>query len=361
MTSIAYGVALTATSGLCNTILLALTKVLQKQELPYYRLSCVGCTVVVIALFFWLVRIKKIPFPWPQLKWVILRGLFGVGQTPAFLAVRAGAPVGDVTALTSTNIAVASLLGRLLLGERFTFVQGLALVCSLGGAVLVCKPTFIFPAEGEEVPMYAYLLALAAGFSRACIYLTVRKAPEVHSLWFTVMTVFVTIIAWWALAQTGIMTDYTLDVFAESPHITAGWSFVLGGLVYTAAAALSKGSQYCPAGVTATVSTGTGMVSGYIMQAVLFGSTPSAITAVGAGLMTVGMATSAFAARGPKTPSQLGSEVTGEADLASWAAEEFNSGLGSSAMSTAPLRRRPSAGGSTAAPVVVGAVNIAVA
>jgi len=363
MSNIAYGITLTATSGLCTTALLALTKVLQQQELPYYRLSGVGLFVMMFTILYWLVWIEKIPFPRPPLlKWVLLRGLFGVGQTPAFLAVRAGAPVGDVTTLTSTNIAVAALLGRLLLGERFTVVQGLALICSLLGAVLVCRPSFIFPSDAEEVPMHAYLMALGAGFSRACVYLTVRKAPEVHSLWFTVITMCTTATTWWVLAQAEIMADYTLDVFVDSPHITAAWCAVLGGLVYIATAAISKGSQYCPAGVTATVSTGTSMVSGYIMQAALFGTTPSPITAAGAGLMTVGMAASAFAARTPRAPVEgpAAGEEPGVSELASWAADEFTSGLG-----TEPLRRRPAAQGAaaagSAAPVAVGAVTVALA
>jgi len=362
MSRVGYGIALTATSGLCNSTLLALARVLQQQELPYYRLSCVGSAGVLLGMLWWL-QAKGIAFPKGQLKWVILRGLFGVGQTPSFLAVRVGAPVGDVAALTSTNIAVAALLGRLLLGERFTAVQGLALVCSLGGAVLVCRPTFVFgSSDGEQVPVVGYLLALCSGFSRACVYLVVRKAPEVHSTWFTLVTILFTIICWVALAQAEIMFDYTLDMITATPAQAIGWVSILGVLFYGNAAALSEGSQYCPAGVTATVSTGSAMVTGYVMQAALFGTTPSPTTAAGAVLMCVGMGASAFAARSAPAPAPAASAAGADGDasseggvseLVSWAVGEFSSGL-----STEPLRRRSTA---TPAPVVVGSVNVSVA
>merc|ERR1711920_1091180 len=54
-----------------------------------------------------------------QRKWVFLRGLIGTTcMCLTLTSIAAGAPVGDVAALGSTNVVVAAVFAHVFLGEK---------------------------------------------------------------------------------------------------------------------------------------------------------------------------------------------------------------------------------------------------
>lgn len=81
---------------------------------------------------------KLLGFTPCQVKWVILRGLFGCANNVLSVsAILAGAHIGSVGALLSVNTVVAALLGRLVLGEALGKLHILAVFFSLAGAILI--------------------------------------------------------------------------------------------------------------------------------------------------------------------------------------------------------------------------------
>ena len=109
-------------------------------------------------------------------KWMLFgRAFLGFGGIAfSFLAVEL-IPIGDATVLTMLSPLGASILGYLILGEPWRLPEFFATVVSLGGAVMVAKPPFIFGGETEGSSFYlGVTYALSASVFASCAYIFVR-------------------------------------------------------------------------------------------------------------------------------------------------------------------------------------------
>ncbi|CAK0846622.1 unnamed protein product [Prorocentrum cordatum] len=91
---------------------------------------------------------------------------------------------------------------------------------------------------------------------------------------------------------TGLVQDASLTQASERPGEAALWLALLGAVILINTASNSTGGQLCPAAVSATLIMGAGMVSGYAVQAVVFGaegSPPRSPPILGAALMMASM------------------------------------------------------------------------
>lgn len=210
------------------------------------------------------------------------------------MAVQVGAPLGDVASLTSVNIVVAAFLGRAFLGEMLHWFHVVALFCSVVGALLISQPDIIFGsssggASGGPVVL-GYALATFSGFCAACIWVALRKATDSSTAVFTCVVSGQSAIIIPILLCTGVLQDYPFQIVSTLPLRAALWLAAMVIVTVCCMACGGTGARLCPAAVSATVSTGTRMIFGYVAQALFFDVLPQTLTLVGAALMLAGVA-----------------------------------------------------------------------
>lgn len=133
-----------------------------------------AATIMLVVVF---IRGERLPRG-PSLYRLVGMGAVGyVAQTTAYLTALEYASAGLVAFLLYLYPVFVALLAVLVLGERFTFVKGLALALALGGATLTAGPM-----EGQVLGI---LLAIAAA-TLYSIYIVVgsqvmKDVPPVQS------------------------------------------------------------------------------------------------------------------------------------------------------------------------------------
>eukprot|EP00929_Paragymnodinium_shiwhaense_P066218 TRINITY_DN33191_c0_g1_i10.p1 TRINITY_DN33191_c0_g1~~TRINITY_DN33191_c0_g1_i10.p1 ORF type:complete len:310 (+),score=28.58 TRINITY_DN33191_c0_g1_i10:241-1170(+) len=201
------------------------------------------------------------------------------------VAVRLGAPTGDVAALSSVNTVFAALLGRVFLGEPLQLSHCVSVLCCMTGGVLISKPVFIFGNPSSVVPIAAYLSAVAAGFFSACIAISARKAGG-SSPWFLNMCASTTgSVVFALLPMTPLLDD---PEFSISQHnVGEGALFIAANFVLfvVGIGVTTGGAMLCPAAVTATVNVSARITLGYMADVLIFGGSIDPLSLCGAALM----------------------------------------------------------------------------
>jgi len=253
-------------------------------EWPYFRLLSAGAVLIFFSLSS-LALLCGCPLPdTRQLKWLVLRGMFGSLAFVFMIAsVRLGASLGDAAAMASINTVIAALLGRLLLGEKLQVVHAVALLCTIAGSLLICRPGFLF---GTPNPAFAgYLMAGASGFSMACVFISARKSHGAPLLMLNMSAAGFCILTFGSLPYTPLLEDYSLQPVWESLGLALGLMAAYAALMAAGMCAGSAAAMWCPAAVSATMNTGAKMLSGYLAQTLLFEQAPEVVTLIGAALM----------------------------------------------------------------------------
>jgi len=228
-------------------------------------------------------------------KWVILRGLFGaLVLLLNVLAVASGAPMGDASALTSINVVVSALLGRAFLGESLRALHCVALFLSVVGALLISKPESLF-GGGGDVPMLGYAIALASGVSSGANFIACRKSQGISPVLLTGSATLQGGIMLVLVSASGLAPQAPLHAMAVAPEVSVLAALALLLLLAGNSWCLSVGGQLCPAAVSSTMFTSTGMMLSYALQTVLHGEPPKPMTLAGAGLMLCAVGLLAFA------------------------------------------------------------------
>lgn len=387
MTKMPCGVLAMVGAALVSTMELVLCMVIGKLGFPFFRIMA-GAALLTSLVFAAIGTAQRLPFPsMAQAKWILLRAAIGtLCFVSNVLSVQAGASPGDVAALTSINMIGAALMGHLFLKEHLRFVHGCALVFSVGGAVLICKPSFVFgSAVSHEGSGLGYVFALCSGILMAGSFICARKSAETPVSFLAFCTAASAVPVLLLLPCTPLVVEAPASVLAASPWLTAGFVAVAFACALAGIALTIAGSVMCPAAVSATVNTGSGMVFGYAAQALLFDVALGPLTVAGAALMlsAVGLmaaarlpqpAESAGEARNTTPEAAEASSASVEADvgtetehpreaenesLASFAASEFAKHHGYEAVrlrrttSTAPVPHRLGAAAAAVAVVAV--------
>lgn len=112
-----------------------------------------------------------------------------------------------------------------------------------------------------------------------------RKCGKVSAVHMSLVLNVVAGLVFLVVPYSPLYSARSLDKCLQEPLSAMGW---LAVNVVTSLLALlggSVGSMLCPAAVSATVFTGSGMVFGYGSQVLIFGREPDAVTLVGSSLM----------------------------------------------------------------------------
>jgi drug/metabolite transporter (DMT)-like permease len=246
--------------------------------------------------------------PWGERPLALsLRGLFGFLSLSCQYWAVVRLPLADATLLQYTNPVWTALLAVWVLGERMRAREAVAVALSLGGVVLIARPSFLF-GHGAGLEPLAVGVALAGALFSASAYVTVRKLgrtehPLVIVLYFTLVTVPASVpgvIAAGAVLPTAREWGYLLLV---------GITAQLGQLY------LTRGLQLEPAGRATAV--------GYLQTvfaaawgAIFFAELPGRWSILGAVVVLAGTLALATAGRRPARTPRVADDSAAEIPVA---------------------------------------------
>lgn len=300
-------------NGVMSAALVVSGKLLQEVEWPYFRVLAVSNFMICICLATGIFA-AQVPLPTVnQAKWLMLRGMFGSATFVLQVsAVRIGSAAGDAAALASINTVVAALLGRVFLGEKLEWMHGLAVMCSISGATLISKPSFLFDSQGHEgsAKWFGYGLAAASGLTQAFVFISARKSNKSSFLLLNLSPAAFCALTFAVVPFLPFVHDYSTSSMIEAPGVAIAFVVVFFVIMLVAQSTNSAGSSWCPAAVSATVNAGSKMVSSYLAQSVFFGKTPELVTMIGAAMMLLAVVIMAAA----RLPGRRGSSSQIEVD-----------------------------------------------
>jgi len=310
MSSAARGMGVMVLSSLLLTASESTVSLMENMHLPSLTLTGICFGIDFCFVLTWILA-KGVQPPQPK-EWKYVFGaslLMTLAVGSLLLAVKLGTPIGDISALASINVVLAAFFGRFFLGEKLHSVHFVAAGCSIVGALLISKPSFIFgggPDAGDKpLAWIGYVFAPLSGFFDACILVFSRRAPDAPAV-YTATLYYCQICAFLAiLPLTPLIESESLDVLMVDPGITMGWVAVFCALDMPAMWMFMYAAKICPAAVSATIDIGTRMVSGYFVQVVFFGGKLQVMTITGAALMLVGVAAMACVRQPEQTELSL--------------------------------------------------------
>lgn len=285
--AVRFGAACMALYSFSITGQLVLNQLMDDADMPIWKVMFL-CEVITLGpnlLWCWKDRVEAPSLQ--QLKWLALRACFVcLSLILATLGVRISRAPGDVNALTSINVVAASAIGHIVLNERLRWMHALAVLCSFAGAMLISKPEFLFgvPPAGASL-FLGYVFALMSGLSRAVAMVCARKPGKVPVSYMSASTTSSGLLMFLLLPMTPLLESRPLGPVLSAPGLAA--LSVAGNLLSMVVSTIagSTGSMLCPAVVSATIFTASGMLFGYISQVLLFDTAPDAVTLAGAALM----------------------------------------------------------------------------
>jgi len=366
------GVLFNVTAGLVVAGDMVLNIVMTRDGRPYWSTTTVALFIASLVVAGYLVATRTPALAQNRLIWIALRGtLGGAYWILSIVAVQVGAPPGDVAALMSLSIVSAALLGRILLGEELRLLQHGAIAFSLAGALLISRPVFLFGGDGGSssaheqheggIVWLGHLLAVVAGVTQSCAYISSRKAADVAVGFHTLSSMMASTAFSCVIPFTPIAGREIPQMMLSFPLESTGWVAIAFALASVSVALASAGAMLCPAVVSVTSYTTASMLGGYAVQTLIFNRAPSWTTLLGAALMMAAvllMAAAKAPSAGESTSEGSAAEkapraASKEGEEASSAAEEGHAnwleGMRSFKASS-PGEQLHSEGSSTASP-----------
>ncbi len=154
--------------------------------------------------------------PWGRRKGLLLlRGLAGFLALLCMFYALPRLPLADATVLHFTNPVFTGLLAAIVLGESLSRRDVGGTLLSLVGVVLVARPSFLFGASTDSLPLVPVAATLAGALLSAVAYTTVRKlAATEHALvivfYFPLVSVPAAVPLMWGTALWPTPTEWLL-------------------------------------------------------------------------------------------------------------------------------------------------------
>lgn len=241
------------------------------QRLPSQEL--VFARSVLVLVFAW-VMLRRAGAPvWGQdKKWLTIRGLTGFTALSCFYYAVTHLPLADATLIMYTNPVLTGILAAVFLREKIDLSDGVGLLLSLLGVVLVAQPSFLFARSAQLEPV-AVLIAMAGAFFAAISYVIVRKLRQSeHEL---------TVVFYFPLVSTPASVPFALP----GALMPQGWEWAglvaLGLVTFIAQVAMTRSLLLEKAGRATSVSY-LQVVFAFIWGMLFFGEYPTPWTLAGA-------------------------------------------------------------------------------
>ena len=180
-----------ATGALFLSLMSALVKE-SGERLPTMEVVF-GRSLVVMALIAFTLRGRGRAVWGREPRVLLLRGGLGFLALTCFYYGIIHLPLADATVIQYTNPVFTSLLAALVLSEHLRPIELVLALTSLGGVVLVARPSFLFGTSTDPLDPLAVLVALAGAVFTAGAYVTVRRLrreePAVVVFYFALVSV----------------------------------------------------------------------------------------------------------------------------------------------------------------------------
>ena len=223
----------------------------------------------------------KFIHPWKKTGFLVLRGITGVTAMSLMVYSVKHMPLADARVIFYTSPVYTALLGRIFLKESVTKFDVIATMLSLGGVVLIAKPTFLFRSLGERSSTkqvwFPATMAIVGAIFTACSTVLIRKISQevgtrVVVFYFSVVGSVVSLCA--SLISGGFKYPDcgTHDIYYI---IALGFLGYLGQLLTTKALELEK------AAVVSLVRT-VGIALSFILQLIFLDVVPTGLSIGGA-------------------------------------------------------------------------------
>jgi len=126
----------------------------------------------------------KFIYPWKQSRFLLLRAISGTTALNLMIYAVKHMPLADARVIFYTSPVFTAILGRIFLKESVSKFDVLAMILSIGGVVLIGRPTFLFgslgkSSESKQVWVPTLLAVGAAIGSSASAVLTRKMSQEV--------------------------------------------------------------------------------------------------------------------------------------------------------------------------------------
>ena len=226
----------------------------------------------------------RLVHPWKKIKFLILRGVSGAtAMNLAIYAVK-HMPMADARVIFYTCPVYTAFLGRIFLKETVTKFDLIATVLSLGGVVLIGRPTFLFGSLGKSSSSkqvwFPTLLAAVGALCAACAIVLTRKVSQempgrVVVFYSTMVGVTISFLALLISGGFKFPDCRTYDAYYVIVSGVIGYS---GQLIVTKALSLEKAS------IISLVRT-VGIVFSFVLQLVVLGVAPNGLSIGGAFLV----------------------------------------------------------------------------
>ncbi|KAL9958165.1 hypothetical protein ACROYT_G035141, partial [Oculina patagonica] len=123
-------------------------------------------------------------YPWKQSKYLLLRGVTGTMAMFFVIYAVKHMPLADAKVIFYTSPVFTAILGRIFLKESVSKFDVIAMVLSIGGVVLIGRPTFLFgsldkTSSSKQAWVPTLVAVNAAIFTAISVILTRKMSQEV--------------------------------------------------------------------------------------------------------------------------------------------------------------------------------------
>jgi len=222
----------------------------------------------------------KFIYPWKQSRFLLLRGISGTTAMNLMNYAVKHMPLADARVIFYTSPVFTAILGRIFLKESVSKFDVLAMILSIGGVVLIGRPTFLFGSlgknSGSKQVWVPTLLAVGAAIGSAASTVLTRKmsqevGPRVVVFYFAVLGSIISFVG-------SLISGFK---YPDCGTYDSIYMLAIGVLGYFALVVRSKALAMEKASVVALVST-IGIAFSFILQLVALDVVPNNMSIGGA-------------------------------------------------------------------------------
>ena len=173
------------TLAIFSSLLLSVSSLLFKlaQSIPSLEIVSTVLTLQLVFSVPAMIFLKdQFIHPWKKTRFLILRGVTGVTAMSLMVYSVKHMPLADARVIFYTSPVYTTLLGRIFLKESVSKFDFIAMLLSLGGVVLIGRPSFLFGSLGKsstsEKVWLPTILAVLSAVMFAFAIIMVRKTSQ---------------------------------------------------------------------------------------------------------------------------------------------------------------------------------------
>lgn len=298
------GVSLLLLSQFLNSVMVLTCKLLEGDDSMETPISPVQIlfarmliTYICCILYMLITRsVEDAPFgPRDQRVFLVLRGIFGfIGVFGLYFSLQY-LSLSDAVSITFLIPMVTAFFAWIMLGEKYSRIEGVCALVSLAGVLLIAKPDFVFGSESQnETPdsdsaessdsnlrMLATIMGLLGVCGASSVYVLLRKIGKLaHPL------ILVSYFAAWTCCITLFITLVTPLVSFQMPNSIYQWTLfgLIGFSGFFMQFCLAAGLQREKAGKSSLMIY-TNMIFAVFWDLVIWGHLPGVLSILGTGLI----------------------------------------------------------------------------